>query len=362
MTGSGVMKRLILCLTILFMGSALVNVAYAKSHHAQVEAQIKAQFDAAIANGDVNKAKEIWGSIDSHFNKDFARDAARVVIWGLGGIERIEPLRQLYSRDSAKLEQLVLFMSSLSPTLGMPRSSTTGKLSGVVRDRQKKRLPGATVIVAGHKAISNSRGEFSFEALQAGSYYMFVYASGYELITDTQTISPDKSSSAGFFLAALNAPPPMTAAQAKAKMDAEVAKLSAGMPNPKPHKKGTETLAGTVLDDETGAPLANADVVMTCEAVDAYQAVLATESTIRETRSDRNGHFVLSKIPVGLCDFSVMKSNTTLADYEQKVRSGEARTCAYAQRVNMTSNASHRHEHTWRVKCKTITADDQKGK
>lgn len=267
-------------------------------------------------------------------------------------------LPKLYSENVAKFEPMALFLSSINLAFmeNYPPSSM-GKFSGVLRGKNHKRLAGAKVIVAGHETSTDANGSFSFNTLPAGDYDMFSFASGYELIIDHRTIKRGKSSPVVYQLTASNAPP-MTTEQAKAKMDAETEKILAEMPEPKPHKKGTETLVGTLMDARTGAPVVKAQVVLACEAADAFQALTSPQSTVKQTVSDKNGHFVITEIPAGLCDFSVAQTNAgNISDFAAKARSVGVKGYGYSQRVRITANADHRHEHTWKIQPKMMKGE-----
>lgn len=356
MVESRILRLAICMMALMLMGGVFAQSAYAESHGEQLEQRMKAEFDTAITTGDVNRARQIWGSIDSQFSDRFDRLAARAIIYGGGALMRGDQLPKLYSENVAKFESMALFLSSINLGFmeGHPPSST-GEFSGDLRGKNHKRLSGAKVIVAGHEASTDANGSFSFNALPAGSYDMFSFASGYELIIEHRTIKPGKSLSVVYQLRASNAPPPMTAEQAKAKMNTETGKILAGMPEPKPRKKGTETLVGTLLDARTGAPVVKAQVVLACEAADALQALTSPQSTVKQTVSDNNGRFVITEIPTGLCDFSVAQTNASnLADFAEKAHSVGVRGYGYSQRVKMTANASHRHEHTWKIQPRTM--------
>jgi len=356
MMESRILRLAICMMAVMFMGGVVAHSAYAESHNEQLKQRMKAEFDTAITTGDVDKARQIWSSIDSQFSDRFDRLAARAVIYGGGAWARGDQLPKLYSENAAKFEPMALFLSSINLVFMEERpSSSTGKFSGVLRGKNHKRLAGTKVIVAGHEASTDANGYFSFNALPTGFYDMFFFASAYQLTIDSREIKSGESLPIVVQLVASNTPPPMTAEQAKAKMNAETEKILAEMPESKPRKKGTETLAGTLLDAKTGAPIVKAQVILACEAADAFQALTSPQSTVKQTVSDQNGRFVITEIPTGLCDFSVAQTNASnLADFAEKAQSVGVRGYGYSQRVKMTANASHRHEHTWRIQSKMM--------
>src|SRR3546814_6516869 len=87
-------------------------------------------------------------------------------------------------------------------------------------------------------------------------------------------------------------------------MDAAMTQLAKALASSK--AAGSETIEGTLLDEDTGKPIPEAQVMMGCKSV------------VKNAVSDANGHFVLTGIPVEECDFSVMQSNITWENAQHK--------------------------------------------
>ncbi len=328
------------------------NAAYARSSNSQQMDRMKVQFDAAITAGDVNKAKQIWGRIDSQFsNEHLDKMTARSVIFGGGALFRREQLQQLYANNPTQFKAIALFLSSINPSGFMGNTALTGvgQLSGKVRGKKRKMLSGAVVIVAGQQTVTNAKGLFSFRALPVGTYSLFVYAPEYKLSMDSRTVRANKSASVSFRLAVLTA---ITQQQAKA----EIAKVVDKIPRGSAVKaKGTEILIGTLLDASSRSPINKANVMLICEAnTTALQAIKSPQSLIKKITSDSRGHFVIRDIPAGICEFSVTKTDLNFANFEQKARAGNARAYAYSQKVRITVKANHQHEHTWKLTRKVM--------
>ena len=85
---------------------------------------------------------------------------------------------------------LVLVLSHARPAL----AQGTGTISGTVTDSSDQVLPGAVVTLtheqtADHRAVtSDARGEFSFQAVPAGSYTLAVELAGFRKYVRKNTI------------------------------------------------------------------------------------------------------------------------------------------------------------------------------
>ncbi len=329
------------------------STVYARSNNSQQMERMKLQFDAAITAGDVNKAKEIWGSIDGQFSNDHLdKMTARTVIFGGGALFRREQLQQLYANNSAQFKAIALFISGINPSsfMGNTASTGTGQLSGKVRGKKRKPLSGAVVIVAGQQTVTDAKGAFSFRELPVGTYSLFVYAPSYQLNMDSRMVTANKSASVSFRLAASSGRPALTRAQVKAN----IKKITEKIPEKaQPGTKGTEILVGTLLDAKTGVPISKAKVLLVCE-VKALQANQLPQAQVKEVISDKSGRFTITDIPVGICEFSVAKTNVTMANFDKKARSGNAYAYAFSQKFRMTLKANHRHENTWKLSKKTM--------
>ena len=334
--------RLAFLLLVIIVNSFFGSVADAKSGNLRLIDQMKTQLDAAIENGDAKAAKEIWGSIDSTFSNKFDGLAARAALSTLTP-SRLNILQKLSSTSSSKFEKIALFLSSINQSnlMGNNPSTGTGKLSGMIRGGDNKRLAGAKVIAAGQKTTTNVEGTFAFEAIPSGMYDMFVLASGHKLAIN-RSVSTNKSNSSGLDLrlTALNAAPPPTPEEVRAKMEMAFAQMGKALTPPK--STGTETIEGTLLDEDTGKPIAKAQVMMGCK------------TAIKSTTSDAQGHFVLTGIPTEVCDFTVMKSNITLANALQEIKAGKDRSYGFSQRYNISAQPDHKYVKTWKIKVKSI--------
>jgi len=332
------------------------SVAYARSNDSQQMERMKVQFDAAITAGDVNKAKEIWGSIDSQFSNDHLdKMTARTVIFGGGALFRWEQLQQLYANNRAQFKAIALFISgiNLSSFMGNTASTGTGQLSGKVRGKKRKPLSGAVVIVAGQQTVTDAKGSFSFRALPVGTFSLFVYAPSYNLNMGNRTVAVNKSASVSFRLTASNGRIAITRAQ----VEANIQKITEKIPvKPQPGTKGTEILVGTLLDAKTGAPISKAKVLLICE-VKALQANQLPQAQVKEVKSNKSGRFTITNIPVGICEFSVAKTNVTMANFDKKARSGNAYAYGFSQKFRMTLKANHRHENTWKLSKKIMATN-----
>ncbi len=344
---------LMLMLTVGLFHSA----AYARSNNSQQMERMKLQFDAAITAGDVNKAKQIWSSIDSQFsNEHLDKMTARSVIFGGGALFRREQLQQLYANNPTQFKAIALFLSSINPSafMGNTALTGTGKLSGKVRGKKRKLLSGAVVIVAGQQTVTDAKGTFSFRALPVGTYSLFVYAPSYKLNMDSRTVTANKSASVIFRLAASSSSRP---ALTRAQVENNIKKITEKLPaKSQPRTKGTEILVGTLLDAKTGAPITQAKVLLICE-VKALQANQLPQAQVKEVKSDTSGRFTITNIPVGICEFSVAKTNVTMANFDKKARSGNAYAYAFSQKFRMTLKANHRHENTWKLSKKIMAAN-----
>src|SRR3546814_12972983 len=100
-------------LAILFIGCQFGNYAAAKSGSSRLVGQMKTQFDTAVGSGNVDKAEEIWGSIDGVFPDKFDRISARAIIYGGSALSRENQLRRLASGNRTKFEQMAMFLSAI---------------------------------------------------------------------------------------------------------------------------------------------------------------------------------------------------------------------------------------------------------
>src|SRR5215831_1300616 len=91
------------------------------------------------------------------------------------------------SRGLSLMLHLVSAVSLIVPTLcyGLQSSSSTGNLTGVIRDATSAVIPGATVTVRNldtnqaRRTTSAFDGEYRFVALTAGEYELRVEAAGF---------------------------------------------------------------------------------------------------------------------------------------------------------------------------------------
>ena len=332
--------RLVIYLSAILAMGLFCSVADAKLNKNQLMDRMEAQFGAAIASGDAAKAKAIWGNIDKKFDGMYDKLAARTVIFS-GDSNRQNALNKLYADQYSKFEKIVVFLSSIDLGFRNPEpSNLTGSLSGKIRDDNRKGIAGAQVVVAGHEATTNAKGGFSLDKLPTGTFELYAFAPGHQRYKDPgYQISANRKIQLSLMLPAANYKP-MIPKEAEAKMRAALSKINI----PAQTKViGTETIVGTLLDADTGAPIVKAQVMMVCQ------------SAAKSTTSDTQGHFVLEGIPTEVCDFTVMQSNvTSFQDMLQKAKAGTDRAYGFSAKYNITAKADHRHENTWKIKAKGI--------
>ena len=333
--------RLMVSLLLAITAGFFCSVADAKSDSSKLMDQMKIQFHTALKNGDVVKAKDIWTSIDSNFQDKFDKLAVRSMISSSAAAE-YGTLNKLLVDHPARFRKMVLFLSSINQNfMGSGAIGTTGVLSGRIRDyKTRKGIADAKVVISGHETTTNGKGEFTLNGLPEGVYDLFAFATGYKLNLNWGTqISASGNLRLSLRLHAADYIPP-TQEETRAKMNAVMTQLGKAL---KPAKStGTETIEGTLLDADTSAPIAKAQVIMGCQ------------TAVKSTNSDAQGHFVLKGIPTEVCNFTVMQSNVTFANMLQKAQAGTDRSYGFSAKYKITAHPNHTLVKTWKIKAKGI--------
>jgi len=353
---------LFILLGLVFGGGPFGSDAYAKSESSRLTDQMKTQFDAAVTNSDVNKAKEIWSSIDMAFSDKFDRRMAKGVIFS-GGFVGGKAFQKLHESKNSEFEQLALFFSSINQSFltSPPAYETTGSLTGTITDSEtRQKLAGVKVMFAGQETITNSKGEYAFRDIPVGIYNLYWFSSGSK-VGENPSVMVEENVSTKYSLSLRMKDGP-SLAELKKRNDAALAKsvkeANDAIDTALAARKslvGKEILVGTLLDEDSGAPIAKATVMMSCKPnASPSQPQASSGAMIKNVTSDEKGQFTITEIPEGICDMSIMKTNVSFSNMLEKVNSHEDRTYGFTQKFRMTANTTHRLEHTWKIAAKTL--------
>jgi len=260
----------------------LLSNAYADD--VQATDRAKVAFQTAITKGDVQQAKKILYGLEDGIS--------RIVVFS--SQKRFASMKKLESQNKpVAYEKMALFLSSINAnTLYKPDwnsvTTTTTTVSGTVKDDiTSQRLAGVKVIVAGRETTTDTNGVFSLTGLPEGTFDWFVIAPGFASLELTGIISADAASSRAMDFILHNTTPQKIV-------------------------KGTETIDGTVVDAQTGKPIAGAKFVIAPVKADA--------SFAKGAETDSNGHFTLTGVHVGLSELSIMPKDLLFhLPFSQKV-------------------------------------------
>jgi len=233
----------------------------------------RAQFQQAIGDGDVQQARRILNGL--------ADGIARTVVFSSYDA-RFGAMRKLESQNKpAAYEQMALFLSSIdSNTLFKADWNSVAPsnhaLSGTVKDDTSSQpLAGVKVIVAGHEATTDANGTFSLTGLPEGTFGLYVFAPGF-------------SSFGGSWII-------------RAGATDRPQKFTLHSTAPKNKVAGTETIEGTVVDAQSGEPIAG--------AVFMIVPLKGDLSSVKRAKADSQGHFTLTGVHAVTSDISIQPEN-----------------------------------------------------
>ena len=302
--------------------------AIAKSDNSKLMDKIKIEFEQAIKKGDSYQAKTIWASIDSHFSDKYDKLTAKSMAFGGGSIIWHKSLNKLHAEHPHKFEEMALFLTSINLNFMNSDSKTeSGILSGKVSTYKGKRIANAKVVFAGHETRTNEKGEFSLNGLPEGTYDLLAFAPGYQLDGDpARTVTPNRQAKLSLRLHASGYKlHPISQTAAREKMNSAMTQIGKAF---KANTSGTETIQGTVVDAQSGAPIVGAKFMIAPVKKDV--------SLSRVAVTDKMGHFTLTAVHAGISDIVI-----TPEDIQYHL--------PFGQTVNL-SGGGKTHRATWKLK------------
>jgi len=262
----------------------------------------RAQFQQAIGNGDVQQARRILNGLTDGI--------ARVIAFASYN-ERFSGMRKLESQNKpAVYEQMALFLSTVNSEALFKGDwnsvvPSNHSLSGTVKDDTSSQpLVGVKVIVAGHEAITDANGTFSLTGLPEGTFDLYVFAPGFSSFGGSWIIRAGATDRPRSFMLHSTAP--------------------------KKKVVGTETIEGTVVDAQSGEPIAGAQFMIHTDA-----------SLPRRAETDSQGHFTLAGVHTGLSELSIFPPNVLYhLPFGQKVNiSGGGKTHTVVWKLERTKGS-----------------------
>ena len=231
------------------------------------------QFQQAIGSGDVQQARRILNGL--------ADGIARTIVFSSHNA-RFTSMRKLESQNKpAAYEQMAMFLSSIdSNALFKPDWNSVvpsnHSLSGTVEDDTSSQpLAGVKVIVAGHEATTDANGAFSLTGLPEGTFDLYVFAPGFSPFGGAWIIRAGATDRPQTFTLHSTAP--------------------------KKKVVGTETIEGTVVDAQSGEPIAG--------AVFMIVPLKGDLSSVKSAKADSQGHFTLTGVHAVTSDISIQPEN-----------------------------------------------------
>ena len=231
------------------------------------------QFQQAIGSGDVQQARRILNGL--------ADGIARTIVFSSHNA-RFTSMRKLESQNKpAAYEQMAMFLSSIdSNALFKPDWNSVvpsnHSLSGTVKDDTSSQpLAGVKVIVAGHEATTDANGAFSLTGLPEGTFDLYVFAPGFSPFGGAWIIRAGATDRPQTFTLHSTAP--------------------------KKKVVGTETIEGTVVDAQSGEPIAG--------AVFMIAPLKGDLSSVKSAKADSQGHFTLTGVHAVTSDISIQPEN-----------------------------------------------------
>ena len=231
------------------------------------------RFQQAIGSGDVQQARRILNGL--------ADGIARTIVFSSHNA-RFTSMRKLESQNKpAAYEQMAMFLSSIdSNALFKPDWNSVvpsnHSLSGTVKDDTSSQpLAGVKVIVAGHEATTDANGAFSLTGLPEGTFDLYVFAPGFSPFGGAWIIRAGATDRPQTFTLHSTAP--------------------------KKKVVGTETIEGTVVDAQSGEPIAG--------AVFMIVPLKGDLSSVKSAKADSQGHFTLTGVHAVTSDISIQPEN-----------------------------------------------------
>ena len=231
------------------------------------------RFQQAIGSGDVQQARRILNGL--------ADGIARTIVFSSHNA-RFTSMRKLESQNKpAAYEQMAMFLSSIdSNALFKPDWNSVvpsnHSLSGTVKDDTSSQpLAGVKVIVAGHEATTDANGAFSLTGLPEGTFDLYVFAPGFSPFGGAWIIRAGATDRPQTFTLHSTAP--------------------------KKKVVGTETIEGTVVDAQSGEPIAG--------AVFMIVPLKGDLSSVKSAKADSQGRFTLTGVHAVTSDISIQPEN-----------------------------------------------------
>jgi len=305
------------------------SAAMAKSDNSKLMDKIKVEFDQAIKDGDSNKAKAIWASIDRSFSDKYDKLTAKSMAFGGGTIIWQESLNKLHSEQPNKFEEMALFLTSINLNFMNSGSKTSsGLLSGKVSTYKGKRIANSKVVFAGHETSTSEKGEFTLSGLPEGTYDLLAFAPGYQIDGDRgRTVTQNRSPKLSLKLhpSEYNSHS-VSKKVAREKLNSTMAQIGKDLTIS--NSTGTETIQGTVVDAQSGEPIVGAKFIIAPVKKDvSFSRVAAT---------DKMGHFTLTGVYAGISKIAITPKSTRFH-------------LPFGQTVNL-SGGGKTHRVTWKLK------------